>query len=528
MKVVNKDEMEEIDRKASSDYGIPSSILMENAGIALAQKVLEIYPNIKDLRTKLIILAGPGNNGGDGLVMARWFHTHHIPVHVYLFSKIESVKGDPLINLNIIQKLSIPHTNIQHINDWNSHKKNIFNHKYIIDSLFGTGLRGEVRGFFQVIIRDINDVHMEKTFDIVSIDIPSGMICLEDHHNEYVISADHTITVALPKINMLDYPEKNSVGHLHVVQIGFPEGLLTNKSIKGNWLTQNIIKSLIPKRPSDSHKGTYGHLLVIAGSKLYTGSAILTCESAIRSGCGLVTLASLPSVCQVMRNRLPEIICKDLTGNNDMYIDDTMMDELKSTINNYQGIIFGPGVGQNASTMAFLKELLFIYEGNLLIDADGLNLLSEDNELLHNTKSSVILTPHIKEMSRLTRKDVQEIIQNKISITRHFAKEHQVITVLKSSVTLIVDKDENFYYNSTGNEGMATAGSGDVLSGIIGGFMVQNTGLIESGLLGVYIHGLAGDIAKSKLSSESLTAVDITQSLSKAFRSINNLNGDLL
>ncbi len=541
MKVVCKEEMEQIDRETSEEYLFPSSLLMENAGIAIAQKILELYPELKLHQKTIAILVGPGNNGGDGLVIARYFYTHEIPVHIYIIGKVEKFKGDPLMNLNIATKLAIPITimdtsrewlisnktpktsisfaTVETVNEWQNCKEEILACPFMVDALFGTGLKGEVREQYKEIILDINNSN-DNQRKIIAVDVPSGLLSIEDKQNEHIIKADDTITVALPKIGMIDYPGKSFVEKLHIVQIGFPDKLLNHERIKHHLISSEMAKTLLPKREPNSHKGSYGHLLVIGGSNQYTGAAILACQAALRTGCGLVTLASVPYACQTLRNHFPEAINWELPETAKGTISDKAFEELQDNLSMFQAVVFGPGIGQNQSTARLLQYILTDYQGKILIDADGLNLLSQNISLLKETKASIILTPHIKEMARLTQKNSSDVIENKIALCREFSTNYNVTTVLKSAVTLIAHPDAKLYSNSTGNEGMASGGTGDVLAGMIGAFMCQGLGLLESGILGVYMHGLSGDLAKNKTSSASLIASDLISTLHLAFQEL--------
>ncbi|MDH4128087.1 MAG: NAD(P)H-hydrate dehydratase [Spirochaetota bacterium] len=526
MKVVTKSEMEYIDRETSNVYKIPSTLLMENAGIAITYKIMEIYPQIVK-STNNTVIVGPGNNGGDGLVIARQFLTQKIPVQIIIIGNRDKFNGDPLINLEISEKLNIPLKFICSLKEWEMQEQNIFSSFIIIDAIFGTGLKDKVKDLFNNIIQSINKNKLSK---VISVDIPSGMLSIEDKQNETIIFADDTITVGLPKIGMVDYPGKSYVGKLHIVNIGFPETLLTDKQIHTNLITLDMVKNILPKRQSNTHKGDFGHVLVIAGSKKYTGAAILTCKSALRSGCGLVTLASVATVCSTLRNQFPEAICMELPETNDGYISSESFSLISHNLSSYQTVIIGPGLGQSPSTKELLDDLLINYTGKVVIDADGINLLSQNLDLLKKSKCEIILTPHLKEMSRLMNKTINEIKSNKIAYSREFSKKYNIVLCLKSAVTLISDSNGELYYNTTGNEGMSTGGTGDVLTGIIAGLMAQGVGVLESTILGTYIHGLTGDYVKLNSSSQTLIASDIINNLHHAFNKLNseNLNEKVL
>lgn len=512
--IVNRLEMESIDKAASEKYAIPSTILMENAGIAIAQKILEI---ITDKSKSIGVLVGPGNNGGDGLVIARYLQRCKISIQVYLFAPKEKFKGDALLNLEIAEKYKIPMKFIKNEDMWEIEKSNVLKNCYLIDSLFGTGMKDEPRPFFKKVIENLNAVDQSH---IISVDVPSGLICEFDIQNKTILKANSTIAVSLPKAGMLDYPGKSYIGDLHIVDIGFPVDLTHNPAIQSKLINRKSIQSILPKRKKDGHKGSFGRLLVIAGSNQYSGASVLTVKSALKSGLGLVTLSSSKSSCDVLRNHLPEAITLELC---DYSVEDSALKNFKlleDKLNQYSAIIFGPGIGLNDETFNLLKLLLENYKGKLLIDADGLNHLSHCLDYLNTSEADIVLTPHIKEMARLVHCSVEELLSKKVSIARGFAKKYNIHLVLKSAVTLTASPDNTIYFNSTGNEGMATGGSGDVLSGLIGGLMAQGLSVLNSSISGVFIHGFAGDFAKEKLSSHSMTASDIIENFHLAFKEL--------
>ncbi len=519
MKVVTREQMEYIDKTTTNEYGIPSIILMENAGISILNKILELYPQIAEPKTTVTILIGAGNNGGDGLVIARQLFNKGIEPFVVILFKEEKFKGDALTNLSIAKNIGIDIAIAPDQSTFDYQKKKILSSDFIIDAIFGTGLSGEPREFESYVINQINTNFKNI---VIAVDVPSGITSEIGIKSKTILKANDTITVALPKINTVDYPEKTFVGKQSIVQIGFPQLLLKDKKLKYNLISMEEAALLLNERPADGHKGTFGKVLVIAGSKEYSGAAILTSMAALKSGAGLVLLASVPSVCDSVRSKHPEIICVELVD-DDSNIKGNAFEKNLSTIKKYidgvDAIVMGPGV--NGYSMGkLIREILTIYRGKVVLDAGGINLFTQDTDSLKKISASVVITPHIKEFSRLVKIEVNEIIENKIGICKKFCEEYNLYIVLKSAVTLFADYNENIYFNSSGNSGLATAGSGDVLSGIIGGFCGQGYTIPQASILGVFLHGLTADLIVKEESEHTLTAHQIIDNLYKAIKEV--------
>ncbi len=515
MKIVDRYQMENIDRQAQEQYGIPGIVLMENAGIKVADFIVDRYKDILPL-FDIGILVGSGNNGGDGLVVARNLYFRGCSVEIFVIGSREKFKDSPLINLNICEKLGLNIFYVEDEKDFERIKENLYNCYLIVDSIFGTGLKGAVRGIAKTIIKDINN---NFTGDIVAIDIPSGLLSTDDEQTGEVLKASATVTMGLPKIKMADYPYKSYLGKLEIAQIGFPKQLLENETIKRELITKEKAKSLLPRRIEYGNKGDFGRVLVIAGSKQYTGAAILAGKSALRTGTGLVFLASVKSVCDVMRSAQSEIINIDLPSDADGFIASSSFEIIEPYLSKTDAIVFGPGIGKSEGVKNLLKSLLENYNGKLIIDADGINIISENIEKYFSAskQADVVITPHIKEFSRFIKKEIAEIINNKPNLLLETSSKYGITIVLKSAVTLICGSG-NIYYNTTGNDGMAKGGCGDVLSGLIGGFSTQKESLIESCILSVYIHGFAGDISKKMYTKYFFSPTDLIKNISKAFK----------
>ena len=440
--VVTAQQMRAIDQWAIEEIGIPGIALMENAGKAIVKRLQEILPDITS--KTVIIFCGKGNNGGDGFVIARHLHQSGTNTVVLLAGKLSDLKGDAKTNALSAINLKVP---IQELTEKNI---NSFDHKLrhsdvIVDALFGTGLSKSAAGFMGAIIKKINQ---HKKF-CVSVDINSGI----DSDSGLLIGphviSDLTFALDSMKISHLIYPAAGVIKKLEVLDIGIP--FLKRQDTQIHLVEKKDIKKIFHTRQPDSHKGNYGHVLVLAGSRGKGGAAGLSALAALRSGCGLCTLA-LPDSCQKAFELHP----------------------------------------MEVMTLP-LPELLPHIKCPLILDADAINAFENNLNWLDNLKS-VVFTPHPKELSRLTGLSTTEIQTNRIHITNEFAQKNSIILLLKGAPSLIATPDGNLYINSTGNPGMATGGSGDVLTGVIAGLAAQNIPLVEATIAGAYIHGYSGDI----------------------------------
>jgi len=518
MKIVTAKEMQEIDRIAIDDYGISGIVLMENAAKGVVASLFKKFPDIKD--KKVGIFAGKGNNGGDGLAVARLLTDEDISVTVYLLSKKDMLKGDAKTNLEKAEEMGVKIFEITSLDELEDVKDNILKNDIFIDAIFGTGLTSGVKGYYINVIKFINS---SKKF-ILSIDIPSG---LSSDTGEIIgghINADMTVSLCLPKIGEIIYPAAEYVGDLEVVDIGIPELIINNRDIKINLIEEKDAAGILPKRKPDTHKGTYGHLAVIAGSRGKGGAAALSSISALRAGTGLVTLA-LPKCLNVsFEAGIPEVMTLPLPDTKEGTIDKSALNTLINFLEGKSAVLIGPGITTNPSTSSLIKNLVKKISCPMLIDADGLNIIADKIELLKDKPFPVIVTPHPGEMARMLNTTSKEIQTNRIEASRKLSAEYGIYVILKGARTIVATPEGEVYINPTGNPGMATAGTGDVLSGIIVGFMAQGLSARDSSILGVYLHGLAGDIAAEKLSQTALIASDLIKTFPEAIKKVERFN----
>ncbi len=522
MKVVTAEEMREIDSKTIAS-GVPAIRLMENAGKAVAAAIKSHYGPLK--AKGISIFCGKGNNGGDGLVVARLLAKEKVETKVFLLAKKQELKRYPRANLKKVLRKKIKVTEINTSRKLERLKQEIKKTDLIVDAILGTGIKGAPKGIEAKTIKFINTLKRP----IVSVDIPSGVEGSTGQVPGEAIRADLTITFGLPKIGLVVYPGAEYVGELEVADIGIPKKFLRDKRIKVNLITKEEISSSFLPRKADTHKGTYGYLFVIAGSVGMTGAATLTsqaaalCFGALRSGVGLVTLGIPKSLNEIMEIKLTEGMTLPLPETKKKTLSLKAEKEIIKFSNKTDALALGPGLSIDKETQRLVRKLIKKISLPMVIDADALNALAGQLSLLRpatRNRQPAIITPHPGEMARLIGKKAKEVQENRIKAASDFAKRYKVIVVLKGARTIISDPEGNVYINPTGNPGMASAGVGDVLTGMIGSFLAQRKEPLEAAKMGVYLHGLAGDLASQEKGEEALVASDILEKLPQAFKSL--------
>jgi NAD(P)H-hydrate epimerase len=454
MKVVTSQQMREIDRKAIEENKLSGLALMENAGLRIFQSLKYIYADLR--LKKIVIFTGSGNNGGDGFVVARHLYNYGVKVKVFLLAPSNKIKGEAGDNLNIINKMGVELIEVETVK-LEETQEAIQNSDLIIDAILGTGLHGRVTGLKAKIINLINAAGKE----VVAIDVPSGLDADTGKIEGPCIKVAHTITLALPKIGLLLFPGASYAGKVTVEDIGIPAYLLKNDKIKTNTITQEIVKSLLPLRAAYSHKGSFGKVLLLAGSVGMTGAAYLASEAAM--------------------------------------------------------IAIGPGISRELATQRLVRKIIEKSNIPLVIDADAIYALSKDASLLKKVKVPLVITPHPGEMAKLINKDKDYILDNQLNIARKIAQEFGIVVVLKGARTIVANKKGEAYINVGDNSGMATGGAGDVLTGIICSLVAQGTDSLSAAIAGVYIHSLAGDLARDLKGERGMVAGDILSQVPQAF-----------
>ena len=521
MKVATPKEMANIDRRTQEKYGLPSIVLMENA----ARGIFEILKDWKKdlLHIKILILCGKGNNGGDGIAIARHLSNAGTKVKIALLSRKRDLKGDPKTNLKVALASGIEMEEIVEKRDLKKIKLDLERTDLIVDGIFGTGFQGSAKGLSASAIELVND----SGVPVLSIDLPSGMNGETGTIEGPCIRANLTATLGLPKPGLFFSPGREAAGRVEVIDIGLPRKAIEEEGIRLNVMEEEEIRSLLPKRYPNSHKGKYGKVFCLAGSVGMTGAASLTALSSLRSGCGLVYLGLPESLNDIVEEKLTEVITKPLPETEGRSIALSALEEILSLLKQSDIFALGPGLSTHPETRSLLRRLIERIAIPTVIDADGLNNLSFDLTPLTMRKDQrdptpFVLTPHPGEMSRLMDLPMEEVLRNRVEVARKASREFQSILVLKDAPTVIADPSGEVFINPTGNSGMSTAGSGDVLTGMIAGFLAQGLSPLDSARLGVFLHGLAGDIASEEKTEYGLIASDIMDAIPDAIKRLKN------
>ena len=486
MKLVTAEQMRGLDSAAINNFNIASLDLMENAGRRTVEVMLAEYGNPQD--KKVAIFAGPGNNGGDGLVIARLLAAKMAHPIVFLLVPADKLKGDAAVNYSRLQEFPVKIIEVSTAACLHEAPAILAECWAVVDAMFGTGLTRDVSGIFTEAIDLINSAPCP----VVAVDIASGLNADSGKILGSCVQADITVTFGQAKIGQVIYPGRDYTGFLVAVDIGIPEKAVAEADIQVELLVKEVGKWL-PSRFASAHKGTYGHLLIMAGSTGKTGAALLCGLGGLRSGAGLVSLCIPYDLNHILEANLWEAMTIPLqsAAHGILSIEDYKV--IQDALNNKQALAIGPGIGTAEETAELMVKLYTDIEIPMLVDADGLNILASDTSLLKNTPGPRILTPHPGEMSRLTGVSSKQIQENRLEVTREFATKHNVHVVLKGADTLVCDPEGNLAINPTGNAGMACGGMGDVLTGVIGGFLAQGLSPWQASCLGVYSHGLAAD-----------------------------------
>ena len=514
MRVVTATEMREIDRMAIEEYSIPGIVLMENAGKQVVDAVIEQLGGC--VKAKVVtIFVGKGNNGGDGLVVARHLLNMGADVRVLMISDPEGLLGDAKTNLNIWRSMGQKVYPVHLPNGINMVKVSLMSTDIIVDAMYGTGFRGTVNEKIGRIIELINN----SGLPVVSVDIPSGLETDTGAVNGPCIQANITVTFGLPKIGCVLESGSSVVGHLKVVDISIPKPLLADAGAKAkaHLVDKNMIQKWLPQRSAAAHKGNFGRVLILAGSVGMGGAAVLTATACLRSGAGLVTIAIPEQLHNVVACQIPEAMTLPV-AQSDTALDLSALEVLAKALKDYDIFVVGPGLSRHEGTTNLIHKLLPQVKIPTVVDADGLNALAEDIKTLENVNAPLVLTPHPGEMARLADVSVKEVQNNRVTIVRQCAELWGCTVLLKGVRTLVADNKGTLYINPTGNPGMATAGSGDVLSGIIAGLMAQGVENTPGAAMGAYLHGLAGDRAIDQTGIHGLIAGDIIKYLPGAIK----------
>jgi NAD(P)H-hydrate epimerase len=536
MKIVSASEMREIDQVTSKDFGVPSMTLMENAGSAVARFILSEYPQAKSIG----VICGKGNNGGDGFVVARLLIEAKRGVRTLLLCDPKELRGDAAVafqnlldTVNSLQPATQapPLVTAQTAELESKGAAEIFGADLIVDAILGTGFRPPLQPLYAAAIQKLNSL----VIPTVAVDIPSGVNAdamqstaegkpqnPSDTAPALQARADAVVTFTAPRPAHVFADLTN--GPIVLAGIGSPPQAITSK-LNLNLSTPADFKSLLAPRARDANKGSYGHVVVIGGSLGKAGAAAMAGFAALRAGAGLSTVATPASALKTVASFHPELMTESLPETTLGTIASSANSESLDTLLKHKTLAIGPGISRHPETSEFVRSLLKRVDANtsVVVDADALNAFEEHRSMLQGRGLTLVITPHPGEMARLTGMTIPEIQANRLEVARQFAREHELIVVLKGHRTLIAASDGTVWVNPTGNPGMATGGTGDILTGIVAGLLAQfPTQALEPTALAVYLHGLAGDIASEALGENSLVATDLLKYLPQAFARSRN------
>jgi len=504
--------MRELDRITIEDFGVPSVVLMEVAGRGVVDVVTRLrQPDGQ----RVVVLCGSGNNGGDGYVVARHLVGHGYRVQVFLVAARDRIGGDALVNLKILERMGADLLPLQTEEDLERAESSLVHASVVVDALLGTGLNSEVRGHYRQVLERANRASGLK----VAVDIPSGLNADNGAVMGVAFDADHTVTFGLPKVGLVTHPGVDRVGQLHVVDIGIPAAATSDREFAAELLEPKMIGRWLMHRPRWGHKGTYGHLLVVAGSPGKTGAAVLCGEASLHCGVGLVTVASPPAAMRAMEAKTREVMLAPLVPDS-VVLDggDAAFAHCLQLMEGKAAVAIGPGIPRGQGMQDFICRLVRESTVPIVVDADGLNELAGELDCLRAATVPVLLTPHPGEMSRLSGRTVGQIQADRVGAATDFAQTHDVYLALKGERTIIAAPDGRVFINPTGNSGMGSGGTGDVLTGMIGGFLAQGHDPVDSLCLGVFVHGMAGDLAAERNGQRGLLASDLLAEMGRVLK----------
>ena len=506
--------MREADRQTIEEVGIASLVLMENAGRQVVSAIESAYED--RLSGRVAILCGKGNNGGDGFVVARTLAQRGVDVSVFLLSPVAQVKGDAKINLEILARLGIGVMEVDDEQRWELHASEVQRCSLIVDAIVGTGLSAPLAGLLETVVADVNVMGIP----IVSVDLPSGLSADTPHLLGQCLSAAMTVTLAAPKLSLVLPPGEDHAGDVVIADIGIPYDVIDG--VEGRQielLTPEQVRLMVQPRPNDSHKGDYGRVTVVAGSPGKTGAAHLAGVGALRSGAGLVTIAT-PASCQaIVASLAAEYMTEPLAEDACGQVAEAAADAVLAL--RHDVIACGPGLGRGESARAFVRALVERSPVPLVLDADAVLAFAGDpGRLVGRDERNIVITPHPGEMARLLGRSIEEVQANRVEIAGEFAATHQVHVVLKGHRTVIASPSGLIAINPTGNPGMATGGTGDVLTGMIAAWLAQLLDADAACRLAVFLHGAAGDLAAAHEGRVSMIAGDLLHHVGPALEQL--------
>lgn len=511
--VVTAKEMAEMDRKTIEEVGIPGMVLMEHAGRRIVSVIKKMLGGIEN--KKVVIFCGKGNNGGDGYVVARYLRDMGARITVFLVGECTDVKGDAAHNLRILANIG---SDVLPVHKW-EHTELILGAHIVVDALLGTGVTGPVKGLIADLVGIINNIDAP----IVSVDLPTGLESDTGAVHGACVKADVTVTMAHIKRGLLFCPGREHAGRVVVANIGIPKEVSQKSGVNCFRLSAKYIQNVLPERPLNTFKNKCGQVFLLAGSVGLTGAATFSAEAALRIGAGMAILGVPKSLNPILEQKLTEVMTLPLPETNSQ----SLSYEAKSLISDKfewsDVLAIGPGLTTHQDSIKLVKWILDKFNKPIVLDADALNCLKDETDTLRKrAKGDLILTPHPGELSRIIGVSTKKILANPVEVSRSTAQKLKVVLILKGAPTVIAAPDGFVFINSTGNPGMATAGMGDVLTGVVAGLVAQGMSPLDGALAGVYLHGFAGDLAKSRFGEAGLLAGDVLDCIPRAMKYFEN------
>ncbi len=513
MRVLNAKQMRAVDRQTIDDIGVPSLVLMENAGrqvVAALESLVEDLPG-----RRLVVLCGTGNNGGDGFVVARTLQQRGIDVAVVVVGATADVLGDARVNLDIIGRLGVSIVEVADAQSWELHAPTVTSADIVVDALMGTGLSRALTGLHDTVVADLNG----SPATVVSIDLPSGLSADTNELIGPAVQADITVTLGAPKIPLVLPPAEHVAGDVVVADIGIPYAVIDEVAgARLYLLTRDYVRTLVEPRGREAHKGDFGHVLIVGGSRGMTGAAVLAARGALRSGAGRVTVATPASVQPIVAALGVEFMTRGLSEADGVCAADAAETVLALAAD---VVAVGPGLGTGPSVTAFVRALIEQGDAPLILDADALNACAGAAAMLVGREDRpMVITPHPGEMARLLGCSTDDVQANRLGLAVEFATTHHVYVVLKGYRTVVALPDGQAFVNPTGSPGMATGGSGDVLTGMLAAWLAQLMDPAAACQLAVYLHGAAGELADADEGEVSMTAGDIVGHIGDALQEL--------
>lgn len=514
MKLATAEIMRRLDRRAIEDFGIPGMVLMENAARAIVSAMFRYFPDL--LTRRVGIFAGRGNNGGDAFAVARYLLNRGLACRVYLLTAPEEVQGDAATNLKILNRMGGDISRILNAGELKNLKEQIAGNDLLVDGILGTGLKGPVKGFYQEVIEFINSLGLP----VVAIDIPSGLDSDSGQILGTCIQAFLTVTFGLGKRGLVVQPGARLSGKLIIADISIPAAAVEAEPVKDYLIEGNEFYHLLPLRDPSAHKGDFGHLLVLSGSPGKTGAAAMVCQAAVRVGTGLVTLGIPESLNPILEVKITEAMTEPLPETKEKTLAFKAQKKINDLILRKNALAIGPGLSLNHETARLIRKIVLKTSLPTIVDADGLSAFAGKMDLIRKNKGSVIFSPHPGEMARLLGIPVREVQQDRIQLARKFAEEYGLILILKGARSIVASPEGEVFINPTGNPGMASGGMGDVLTGMVGGFLSQGLPPLKAAQLGVFLHGLTGDFVAHKKGEKGMAAMDLIEETPRVLRAL--------